>query len=812
MPTRHAHCRPTAALAGALALLLALLPFARPPVAAADDTDATPLIQDGQTDAVILMPRVFGGATMHAARELQAYLKQISGAHLRISFADPTPWQRHDRPAIFLRPDHVGPYTAARNDRDQFTIIRNRYGQVTIKAPAEEGLLFGAYQFLRELGVRWYIPGPLGEEVPEQATITLNDREKTYVPAFATREIDFSGYNDWHFDNERLPQQHRAYDLWLMRNGFNFIRNVHDRPWHHFNFNQGRHRTGHNIHQAVLGDVSFDKQPERFPMIERDGETKRRKKGQICYSDPRNLDAAVRAARDFFKERPTMLSFSLSLQDRGGNCICDACIKMNGGVRPDRDPNRVVWKFINRAARRLREHHPQRNIACYTTYGAMTRPPRDIKSEPNILAATAHVMSNGRPIDAPDAVYNRQFLRNITRVSEAGPKMSLRAYTMFAGSPQPLALLDNIPVYAERNYQRYHTESMGRDELRWMVGWAQGRLLWNPDRDPKALLEQFCRDYYGAAGDDVLAVVREVDQEMRSVRRFVLGSLGTTQTVMTEALVADGRARLKQARDKVEGRHAERLTRFIKTFEFWARQAETMRAFYDALSRHDMSGKKQASEALDAFVAYWNEANLARICSPRARSSIKRLRGRLDRMQRPIAPTRADDLAGADKARMLDAVFLRAEQPAELGNTFVLPDVWRFRLDVHRRGLKNAWHEPAHSTSDWHKLSVTDHYERQGFYLYDGYFWYRTRFEAPQFPQEKKIYLRFGGLDDDGDIYINGQRVHRRYHTRPRDWKRSFEIDVTDAIQPGEENVIAIRGYDGYGLGGLWRPAALYTK
>lgn len=62
------------------------------------------------------------------------------------------------------------------------------------------------------------------------------------------------------------------------------------------------------------------------------------------------------------------------------------------------------------------------------------------------------------------------------------------------------------------------------------------------------------------------------------------------------------------------------------------------------------------------------------------------------------------------------------------------------------------------------------------------------------------------------NIYVNGRKVYRRLHLWPLAWQESFAVDVTDAIRPGEANTIAIHGHDEYGMGGLWKPTALYTE
>ncbi|MCY2990132.1 MAG: hypothetical protein NTY19_20000 [Planctomycetota bacterium] len=51
----------------------------------------------------------------------------------------------------------------------------------------ERGSLNAVYAFLEELGVRWYLPGELGEIVPRRTTIELARVDKTVRPDFALR-------------------------------------------------------------------------------------------------------------------------------------------------------------------------------------------------------------------------------------------------------------------------------------------------------------------------------------------------------------------------------------------------------------------------------------------------------------------------------------------------------------------------------------------------------------------------------------------------------------------------------------------------
>lgn len=74
----------------------------------------------------------------------------------------------------------------------------------------------------------------------------------------------------------------------------------------------------------------------------------------------------------------------------------------------------------------------------------------------------------------------------------------------------------------------------------------------------------------------------------------------------------------------------------------------------------------------------------------------------------------------------------------------------------------------------------------------------------------EKVFLRIGSIDDTGVIFLNGREIGRQ--DGPRNWNKSFEMDVTDVLRQGEDNLLAVRGYDSGGGEGVWRPSALYTK
>ncbi|MEI6892632.1 MAG: beta-galactosidase GalB [Pontiella sp.] len=89
---------------------------------------------------------------------------------------------------------------------------------------------------------------------------------------------------------------------------------------------------------------------------------------------------------------------------------------------------------------------------------------------------------------------------------------------------------------------------------------------------------------------------------------------------------------------------------------------------------------------------------------------------------------------------------------------------------------------------------------RTGKLPYEGIGWYRKSFEVPKSDAGKKIFLDIDGAMSRSKVYINGQLAG--------EWPygySSFRMELTDHIQFGRENVVAVR-LDNKGESSRWYP------
>lgn len=102
---------------------------------------------------------------------------------------------------------------------------------------------------------------------------------------------------------------------------------------------------------------------------------------------------------------------------------------------------------------------------------------------------------------------------------------------------------------------------------------------------------------------------------------------------------------------------------------------------------------------------------------------------------------------------------------------------------------------------------ATEKTGRTGSLPFIGAAWYRKTFELPGFGGGKQVLLTFDGAMSNAEVYVNGKKAGNR----PYGYSY-FYFDITEFIQPGKQNVVAVR-LENQGFSSRWYPGAgLYRK
>jgi hypothetical protein len=145
-------------------------------------------------------------------------------------------------------------------------------------------------------------------------------------------------------------------------------------------------------------------------------------------------------------------------------------------------------------------------------------------------------------------------------------------------------------------------------------------------------------------------------------------------------------------------------------------------------------------------------------------------------------------------------------------------DGWQFRPDPMEEGLKSGWFKPDTGNDGWLAATVPAFWsEIAGVGNFQGYGWYRVRFDVPASWQGRPITIGVASADEQAWVYLNGSLI--REHTESSEgktfnelWESPFTATAAPAqIKYGQSNVLVIRVLNSIANGGLWRPVLVHA-
>ncbi|MCB2156690.1 alpha-glucosidase C-terminal domain-containing protein [bacterium] len=139
------------------------------------------------------------------------------------------------------------------------------------------------------------------------------------------------------------------------------------------------------------------------------------------------------------------------------------------------------------------------------------------------------------------------------------------------------------------------------------------------------------------------------------------------------------------------------------------------------------------------------------------------------------------------------------------GQSAKIEGEWKFKYDTEDIGVDEGWFAPDHDDAEWNDMAVPAEWDEE----YDGVGWYRRTImvEAPE-DAEAKTVLRFGQVDDEAWVYIDGELA-----TSHHSWNTPFWLDLGPYLKKGEPTTLnlAVRVNDVGGPGGILKPVEVVS-
>ena len=348
--------------------------------------------------------------------------------------------------------------------------------EITITGGSARGVLYGAYDFIeRVLGVRWFMPSALGEDVAPQESIPFPEINVIWNPAF--RNV---GGLIW--------AGGPGASSWELR------MRAKIGPTTSF---------GHNWYNILpLNAANLTQYPLAFAEVN----GRRGSSQQLCSEDPDVVRLSVEAARRAFSRTPDLPLFSISPNDGYGFCEDDRCRRIDAfyGVTDGSLSDRFVH-YANAVITELKQTNPGRQLGILA-YVQHTAPPKKAIPLPEYATLVTHTpweFCHVHALDDPSCPANTRFtgyLRGWTALTRhTGIYDYYGHFFMFTPWPLVRILRRDIPFVRSLGVETFTSETQQNWANQGINFYVAAKLIADPAADVDALLKEYYTRFYGAA-------------------------------------------------------------------------------------------------------------------------------------------------------------------------------------------------------------------------------------------------------------------------------------------------------------------------
>lgn len=441
------------------------------------------LIQNGKSEYRIVISCRAGKDVRYAAEQLAAYLERISGVRLPVE-TDALPMTMKEIiigvPELYCELSDEA--AALRNDG---FILRTVRKSLHIAGCNERACVYGVYWLLEHyMGCRFFTHD--FEIVPQQKNVVLPVIDETVVPPFEFR------HTYWH---EILK-----YHDFAVKRGVNaFSEPVHGIV---------SHSLCHTLHSYLSPEEYFDSHPEYFSMV---NGVRIREQTQLCLTNPEVKRIVTENMRRTIRENPQCRIFSVSQMDWYNPCQCPECARIDA---EEGSHMGTMLRFVNECADAIADEFPDVIIQTLA-YQYTRRPPRLTKPRPNVSVCLCtieccftHPMRECRVPMRPfrhkvDPEFPIQ--RDLEEWGRICKRLMVWDYTTnYRFYLAPVinfhVLQDNMRYFIENGVTMLFEQGNGQSrsgEFGEMRTYLITRLMWEPEGDVSAWMDEFLDAYYG---------------------------------------------------------------------------------------------------------------------------------------------------------------------------------------------------------------------------------------------------------------------------------------------------------------------------
>lgn len=430
-------------------------------------------------DAVIVLPDSKKGDLRLAAKELAYYAGKITGK--KIPLVNEETAAKKKAPKIYIGcTTKMALPDLKKCEYDGYWFKQQKDGGLLIIGSSDKGTEFGVYGFLQDLcGVRFYLPESAGTFVPENKLLAIPLKDALENPFFKQRHfVTVSAY---------------------------------DRAWLRHNRLLNRYPTSHGLYH-IINEKYAKSHPEYFAYSEAKkkrllpGQDGRRSfSQQPCMTNKEVIQLVADYAINYFRKNPDKVCLQLGANDSTNYCQCQDCRKIAGNKKEFNDmgvvsDSRLALYFYNKIAEKVFKVFPDKYIGIIG-YNSTRSMPEGMTLHPNIVMSV---------LEFPQYFFGTES-ENYTEMlkrKKSVPSLAVSGWRYGTGF-----LIPNFPMNLEERFLDFcrdnkffgmHTELGANWIAVGIKDYLFAQKMWDPDKRSKDMLEEFCRNMFGAGAQDMI--------------------------------------------------------------------------------------------------------------------------------------------------------------------------------------------------------------------------------------------------------------------------------------------------------------------
>ena len=486
-----------------LSIIFLVVTFVGPAFPSADSIpapEAVNLAQLNGWDIVVADDAI--ASEVYAAEEFQEFFRQASGLKLPIVHKI-TSWDKHVfiGPGKVMQASSVGFTVEDLGPEDLHIVVKDN--SIAIAGGRPRGTLYGVYTFLEDyLGVR-FLTHDHTHVPPLTDPSVIGPLDRIYRPPFANYRC--TGYKAAHL-----------YPTFAVRTRNNIF---HTAP--QFGGISQFMNINHGLGSRIPIEKYGKEHPEYFGLW--DG-TRRNDyvHTHYCLTNHDLVPIVTKAVLEEI-ERPASIdrrNFSVSQMDTIWQyCQCEKCAAIDGREESHMG---ALLDFVNKVADEVSKTHPDVFIGALS-YGFSRKPPKNIKPRDNVQINLCSIEAcQLHPLADPNCPNNVAYMRDLRGWSRICRHLYAWTYNvnfhdMLLPYPNLHTVKPNINTLLNAGVEGIFVQCshVPATEMADLRNYLFCRLLWNPQLDDRALIDEFLDLHYGKSAPPIRNFVHMTHKHYR---------------------------------------------------------------------------------------------------------------------------------------------------------------------------------------------------------------------------------------------------------------------------------------------------------